>query len=160
MIQIQPQLSIFAVRSSQYYRQHFPVAISSCSENRENLSDRSNKLFQGTKEQKLPQNPFSDLRLVQQFWRSCGTKITEQLINQNCTNSGKSWIEIPKCIWHQIKIVLGNQGAKTVLESALRSPVPAIALEELADKKVRMIGHKLSSKSWICDQQMPSHETV
>ena len=49
---------------------------------------------------------------------------------QNCTNLRKSWIEIPKSNPIILRILSGNKGVKTVLETMLRSAIASESIHE------------------------------
>ena len=65
----------------------------------------------------------------------------------NCTNRRKPWIERPKWKYFGITFILGNKGLKSVLETAIRSVIVPIVLEQLWDKNCSPIGHKFEAKS-------------
>ena len=71
---------------------------------------------------------------------------------QNCTNLRKSWIEIPKSNPIILRILSGNKGVKTVLETVLRSAIASVVLEKWCDKRVTSIGQKSELKTRFGDQ--------
>ena len=56
------------------------------------------------------------------------------MIFRNCTNLRQSWIAIPKPKYFFLKIIAGNKGANSVLETVLGWAIAPISSEELSDK--------------------------
>jgi len=81
------------------------------------------------------------------------TKTLHHITIQNCTNLRKSWIEIPKSNPIILRILSGNKGVKTVLETVLRTVIASVVLEQWWDKNLSPIGYEIEGFYSKIDQQ-------